>query len=72
MARTAKKNAAYELWGHIPAAEYRKIFTGLIFLRYISAAFEKRYNELVAKGEGFKNEPDEYTQENEFFVPPNL
>ena len=39
-------NAACELWGHIPAADYRKIFTGLIFLRYISAAFEKRYNEL--------------------------
>ena len=34
--------AACELWGHIPAAEYRKIFTGLIFLKYISTAFEKK------------------------------
>ena len=24
-------DAACELWGHIPAADYRKIFTGLIF-----------------------------------------
>ncbi len=50
-------NAACELWEHIPAADYRKIFTGLIFLRYISAAFEKRYNELVA--EGFEEDLDE-------------
>ena len=27
---------------------------GLIFLRYISAAFEKRYAELVAEGDGFE------------------
>ena len=39
--------AACELWGHIPAADYRKIFTGLIFLKYISTAFEKKYKELV-------------------------
>lgn len=35
-------DAACELWGHIPAADYRKIFTGLIFLKYISTAFEKK------------------------------
>lgn len=64
-------NAACELWGHIPAADYRKIFTGLIFLRYISAAFEKRYNELVAEGEGFEEDLDEYVSENIFFVPQN-
>ena len=34
-------DAACELWGHIPAADYRKIFIGLIFLKYISTAFEK-------------------------------
>ena len=33
-------NAACVLWGHIPAAEYRKVIIGLIFLRYISNAFE--------------------------------
>ena len=36
-------DAACVLWGHIPAAEYRKVIIGLIFLRYISAAFDKRY-----------------------------
>ena len=62
-------NAACELWGHIPAADYRKIFTGLIFLRYISAAFEKKYAELVAEGECFEDDPDAYEAENIFFVP---
>ena len=28
-------DAACVLWGHIPAAEYRKVIVGLIFLRYI-------------------------------------
>ena len=28
-------DAACVLWGHIPAAEYRKVIIGLIFLRYI-------------------------------------
>lgn len=45
-------NAACVLWGHIPAAEYRKVIVGLIFLRYISGAFEKRYEELLQEGDG--------------------
>ena len=39
-------DAACVLWGHIPAAEYRKVIIGLIFLRYISSAFERKYKEL--------------------------
>ena len=62
-------DAACVLWGHIPAAEYRKVIVGLIFLRYISSAFEKRYNELVAEGDGFENERDAYLMDNIFFVP---
>lgn len=62
-------NAACELWGHIPAADYRKVIIGLIFLRYISFAFEKRYNELVAEGEGFEDEKDAYIMEGIFYVP---
>lgn len=62
-------NAACVLWGHIPATEYRQVIIGLIFLRYISDAFEKKYLELVAAGEGFENDPDEYTADNIFFVP---
>jgi len=62
-------DAACVLWGHIPAAEYRKVIVGLIFLRYISSAFERKYNELVAEGDGFENDVDAYTMENIFFVP---
>ena len=61
--------AACKLWGHIPAAEYRKVIVGLIFLRYISCAFEKRYNQLVEEGDGFENDRDAYAEENIFFVP---
>ena len=62
-------NAACVLWGHIPAAEYRKVIIGLIFLRYISNAFTKRYEELVADGDGFENDRDAYEEDNIFFVP---
>lgn len=62
-------DAACVLWGHIPAAEYRKVIIGLIFLRYISAAFEARYKELVNEKEGFENDPDAYTEFNIFFLP---
>lgn len=61
--------AACVLWGHIPAAEYRKVIVGLIFLRYISSVFDKKYQQLVAEGDGFENDKDEYTAENIFFVP---
>lgn len=63
-------DAACVLWGHIPAAEYRKVIIGLIFIRYISNAFEKRYNELVAEGDGFEDDRDAYEEDNIFFVPP--
>jgi len=62
-------DAACVLWGHIPAADYRKVIVGLIFLRYISSAFDKRYQELVADGDGFEDDPDAYEEENVFFVP---
>ena len=41
----------------------------LIFLKYISDKFEMKYNELVAEGEGFEEELDEYLAENIFWVP---
>lgn len=42
-------DAACVLWGHIPAAEYRKVIVGLIFLRYISSAFENAINSLLKR-----------------------
>ena len=61
--------AACVLWGHIPATEYRKVIIGLIFLRYISNAFVKKYNQLIEEGDGFENDPDAYVEDNIFFVP---
>jgi type I restriction enzyme M protein len=62
-------DAACVLWGHIPAAEYRKVIIGLIFLRYVSSAFEQRYEELEKEGDGFEDDRDAYTMQNVFFVP---
>lgn len=62
-------DAACVLWGHIPAAEYRKVIVGLIFLRYISSAFEKRYEELLKEGDGFEDDRDAYAEKNIFYVP---
>lgn len=62
-------DVACVLWGHIPAAQYRNIIIGLIFLRYISGAFKRRYDELVAEGEGFEDDRDAYAEVNVFYVP---
>lgn len=62
-------DAACVLWGHIPPAEYRKVIVGLIFLRYISSAFDKKYAELVEEGDGFEDDADAYREDNIFYVP---
>lgn len=61
--------AADKLRGNIDAAEYKNIVLGLIFLKYISDSFIERYEELVAEGDGFEEDRDEYLAENIFFVP---
>jgi type I restriction enzyme M protein len=65
--------AADKLRKNIDAAEYKHIVLGLIFLKYISDAFEELYAKL-AGGEGeYKGadpeDRDEYKAENVFFVP---
>ena len=40
-------------------------------MRYISSAFERRYQELVEEGDGFEDDPDAYEEENIFFVLEN-
>ena len=68
-----------ELWrmadtlrGSMDAAEYKHVVLGLIFLKYISDAFEERYLRLEAeRADGADPEdPDEYRAENIFWVPP--
>ncbi len=62
--------AADELRGSMDAAEYKHVVLGLIFLKYLSDKFEDKYAELVAEGDGFEEDRDEYMAENIFFVPP--
>lgn len=64
-------DAACVLRGNMDASEYKSVVLGLIFLKYISDRFEVKYNELVAEGDGFEEDVDEYTSENIFFVPEN-
>ncbi len=65
--------AADKLRKNIDAAEYKHIVLGLIFLKYISDAFDELYARLQAgEGEYAGADPedkDEYTAENVFFVP---
>src|SRR3990170_1878717 len=74
-------NVGYEaeLWGmadalrgSMDAAEYKHVVLGLIFLKYISDAFEEHHAQLKAeKPQGAAPEdPDEYRAHNIFWVPP--
>ena len=66
-----------ELWkmadtlrGSMDAAEYKHVVLGLIFLKYISDAFEERRGRLLRKfGTETAEERDEYTAKNIFWVP---
>ena len=64
-------DAACVLRGNMDASEYKSVVLGLIFLKYISDRFEAKYSELVAEGDGFEEDVDEYAAENIFFVPEN-
>ena len=67
-----------ELWatanalrGSMDAAEYKHVVLGLIFLKYISDAFEERHAAVLAEwGPEAAEDPDEYTAESIFWVPP--
>ena len=60
------------LRGSMDAAEYKHVVLGLIFLKYISDAFEEMHARLeceVAEGAD-PEDPDEYRAQNIFWVPP--
>ena len=65
--------AADKLRGHMDASEYKHVVLGLIFLKYISDAFNDLYAKLAeGKGEFEGADPedtDEYLAHNIFFVP---
>jgi type I restriction enzyme M protein len=66
--------AADKLRKNIDASEYKNIVLGLIFLKYISDAFEVLHAKLVEGQGSFEGadpeDPHEYTAEKVFFVPP--
>jgi len=63
--------AADALRSNMDAAEYKHVVLGLIFLKYISDAFEEQRSKLEAeKAQGADPEdPDEYRAVNIFWVP---
>jgi type I restriction enzyme M protein len=63
--------AADALRNNMDAAEYKHVVLGLIFLKYISDAFEAKHAELAAqRAEGADPEdPDEYRAASIFWVP---
>ncbi|MDD5557143.1 MAG: class I SAM-dependent DNA methyltransferase [bacterium] len=74
-------NVGYEaqLWqmanalrGSMDAAEYKHVVLGLIFLKYISDAFEEQHTKLVAEQVtgADPEDPDEYRALSIFWVPP--
>jgi type I restriction enzyme M protein len=63
--------AADKLRGSMDAAEYKHVVLGLIFLKYISDAFQQRHDELMGDEYGDPEDRDEYEAENVFWVPAN-
>ena len=71
--------AADALRGQVDSAEYKHVVLGLLFLKYISDAFESRRDQLreELKADGIPDDqmdsllesPDEYTAERVFWVP---
>lgn len=62
-------SAADKLRGHLDAAEYKHVVLGLIFLKYISDAFQELYDRLTTTPHADPEDRDEYAGENIFFVP---
>jgi type I restriction enzyme M protein len=63
--------AADVLRNNMDPAEYKHVVLGLIFLKYISDAFEERQAVLRAGGDAdLLEDRDEYAAENVFWVPP--
>lgn len=64
--------AADKLRGHMDASEYKGVVLGLIFLKYISDAFQEKFRQLEAIKDTEFTDPedrDEYAAANIFWVP---
>ncbi|WP_042723314.1 class I SAM-dependent DNA methyltransferase [Flavobacterium sp. B17] len=66
--------AADKLRSNMDAAEYKHVVLGLIFLKYISDAFQEQYKKLQEEQLETGADPedkDEYVAERIFYVPPS-
>ena len=61
--------AADKLRKNLEPSDYKHVALGLIFLRYISDAFETKHAALLAEDPKAAEDPDEYLAENVFWVP---
>ena len=81
MAKRADNNGANlgfeaQLWatadklrGNMEPSDYKHVALGLIFLKYISDAFEAKREELLGEELADAEDPEEYLAENVFWVP---
>jgi type I restriction enzyme M protein len=60
---------ADKLRGNVDPAEYKHVVLGLIFLKYISDAFEAKQAELQQEEYADPEDPEEYRAANVFWVP---
>ena len=61
--------AADKLRGNMEPSDYKHVALGLIFLKYISDAFEARHMALLADDAQAAEDKDEYLADNVFWVP---
>ena len=62
--------AADKLRGNMEPSDYKHVALGLMFLKYISDAFEAKHNQLMAEDPVAAEDKDEYLADNVFWVPP--
>jgi len=60
---------ADKLRGNMEPSDYKHVVLGLIFLKYISDAFDTKYQALMTEDPAFAEERDEYAADNVFWVP---
>lgn len=61
--------AADKLRGNMEPSDYKHVALGLIFLKYISDAFEAKHKALLAEDARAAEDKDEYLADNVFWVP---
>jgi type I restriction enzyme M protein len=61
-------DAADKMRGSVPPSDYMHVSLGLVFLRYLSAAFERKHAELADVPHADPEDPEEYTADNIYWV----